>query len=137
MELEKQKPDLNQVKQAEEMMPKKNPSEPTIEKYCCGSRTLAPEKPYDEEAIINGVKISTYWDYGYNDYVIRFPQIDLRGVAQKRGVNDQVIRISQKPEEAKQVFDHASKLAQSEKDIYELYKKVENFAIRYLALNIT
>ena len=156
MSFEKYQPSPEEIKKAEEMMTdeqkklseareegyniakseqgaeklrERNPAEPTIEKYGGGSyKILAPEKPYREETTVNGVEISIHWDNGYGDYVIYFPQIELGDTAYEKGVSDQVLRISQKPEVAKQVFDYASKLAQTEKDVYEIYKKVDEFS---------
>lgn len=86
------------------------------------------DKSYLEETTINGKVISVGWDEGYNDYTIYFPQINIGDEAREKGVYDQVIRISQNPKIAKEVFDFASKLAQTESDIYIIYKKVEEFS---------
>jgi hypothetical protein len=86
------------------------------------------DKSYQEKTTVNGVEISIHWDSRYDDYTIYFPQIEIGWAARERGVDDQVIRISRKREVAKQVFDEALKLAQTESDVYEVYKKVEAFS---------
>ena len=78
---------------------------------------------YKAKETVNGVTISVAWDEGYENYTIYFPQI----IALRNGVNDQVIRIDNDPKHAEEVFDYASKLALSIKDVYELYKKVRAF----------
>lgn len=85
-------------------------------------------KDYHEQVTVNGIEISVGLDAEYDDYTIYFPQIELGDDASEKGVDDQVIRLSQRPEVAKQVFEYASQLAQTEPDVYALYKKVEAFA---------
>ncbi len=116
--------------QSAEKSREKNPAEPTIEKYPDGSyKIIAPEKPYHEETTVNGIEIVVAWyDDSSKDYEIYFPQIEISETADEKGVHDQIIRVSQKPEVAKQVFDYAVRLAQTESDVYEIYKKVEEFA---------
>lgn len=86
-----------------------------------------PDKSFREQTTVNGVDIIVAWDKGYDDYIIYFPQIDTGEESYKKGITDQVLRIDQKPEVAKQVFDYASKLAQTESDVYDIYSKVEKF----------
>jgi hypothetical protein len=85
-------------------------------------------KSYSEKATVNGVEISVRWDREYEDYTIYFPQIELGEKASEKGVFDQIIRITRRPEVAKQVFDYASKLAQTESDVYKIFKQVEDFS---------
>jgi len=94
------------------------------------------DKFYLERAIVNGIKMKVGWDRGWNNYVILFPQIDIVEVGLKRGVHDQLLEIGTNPEVAKQVFDYAAKLAETEPDVYDLYQQVENF-IRKLPPNST
>ena len=85
-------------------------------------------KDFREQAVVNGIEINIHWDEGYNDFVIYFPQIEgLSEEAEKQRVPDQVIRSSRRPEDAEQVFDYAKQLAETEKDVYKLYKKVEDY----------
>ncbi len=83
------------------------------------------QKAYREQTNVRGIDISVGWDRGYDDYTIYFPQIEI-GI--EGGVPDQVIRISRKPEIAKQVFNFAAKKAEEAKDVYELYRAVEKFS---------
>lgn len=83
-------------------------------------------KKYHEAATVNGTEISVGWDNGYRDYTIYFPQIDLN--AREEGVHDQVLRITQRPDVAKKVFDYAVKLAQTEANVYNIYRKVDKFS---------
>ena len=114
-----------------EELQERNPAEPTIKKYPNGSyEILAPEEPYHETMTANGVEVVVNWyDDSSKSYEIYFPQIKF-GVeeASEKGVYDQVISVSQRPEVAKQVFDYAVELAQTESNLYDIYKKVEEFA---------
>ena len=63
------------------------------------------------------------------DYTIYFPQIEFSEAARERGVYDQVLRITQRADVAKQVFEEAVRLVESgERDVYSLYKKIEKFS---------
>ena len=75
---------------------------------------------------MNGIVISIGWDRGYEDYAIYFPQIEL-ATGREKNVCDQLIRLSTLPEIAKVVFDYAVKHASECSDVYELYKKVEEW----------
>ncbi len=74
---------------------------------------------------VNGVDIAVHWDKGYDDYVIYLPQIKLFKV---EGVDDQILRITRKPDVAKLVFDYARQLAKIEPDVYKMYKRLEEFS---------
>ena len=74
---------------------------------------------------VNGVEIVVEWDEGYDDYVIYLPQIEL---GKEEGVHDQVIRLTRKPEVAKQIFDFATKEAEKTKNVYNLFRSVEKFS---------
>ncbi|HTE48659.1 MAG TPA: hypothetical protein VK675_02005 [Candidatus Paceibacterota bacterium] len=87
-----------------------------------------PDKSYRERKTVGNTQISVAWDSDYDDYNIFFPQIKTGDEATKNGVYDQVIRIGESPKLAKQVFDYAAKLAETEHDLYKLYKAVESFA---------
>ena len=82
-------------------------------------------KAFSASERVNGVDISVGWDNGYDDYTIYFPQIELSKV---EGVDDQVIRITRKPDVAKLVFDYACQLAKKQPDVYKIYKCVEEFS---------
>lgn len=77
---------------------------------------------------INGVEIIVEWDERYDDYVIYLPDINLGREAKDQGIYDQVIRITRKPDVAKQVFDYARQLAEKEPDPYKIYKKIEDIS---------
>jgi hypothetical protein len=77
---------------------------------------------------VNGVKIVVEWDNGYDDYVIYFPQIEIGEAASEKGIHDQTLRITRKPDVAKVVFDYACQLAKNESDVYKIYKSVEDFS---------
>ena len=85
-------------------------------------------KKYREATTVNGVEISVGWDNGYDDYTIHFPQIQLGEESSEKGVYDQVIRLTRRPEVAKQVFDYAVARAQLTSDLHEIFKKVEEYA---------
>lgn len=82
-------------------------------------------KSYVGKTTINGVEIIVEWDNDYDDYVVFFPQIDAGKV---EGVFDKLIRITRRPEVAKQIFEYTSELAKTEKDVYKIYKQVEDFS---------
>lgn len=86
-----------------------------------------PDRSYNEQTTVNGVEISVGWDSSYDNYAIYFPQIQIGKVASEKGVDDQVLRINRRPEVAKQIFDYASKLAQTESDVYKIYKQTNDF----------
>ena len=95
-----------------------------------GMKAEKPElnKDYYEKSSPGGTDFSVSWDDGYDDYTIYFPEIKIGDEARDRGVDDQVIRISQIPEVAKKVFDFATKISAQEEDVYEVYKQVEEYA---------
>lgn len=84
-------------------------------------------EPYEADTVINGVEMKVHQDIFYGEYVIYFPQIDLNAEAQEKEVPDQVIRISEDPKTAEKAFEYASTLAEIGIDVYEIYKKMENF----------
>ena len=85
-------------------------------------------KHYFEKVTINGIEMEVGWDSGYGDYTIYLPQIEIiGGEAERRGISDQVLRISENPELAKKVFEFAKEAANHEKDVYDLYNRVEKF----------
>ncbi len=85
-------------------------------------------KSYRERMVVNGIEISVGWDRYYNDYTIYFPEITLEE-GRKRGVNDQVIRITTLPDVAKQIFDHACKVAkEGNLNVYDVFKQVQEFS---------
>jgi len=86
------------------------------------------DKSYRQSAEVNGMEFTVYWDTGYDDFCIYFTQIDL-AEARKRNINDQVIRLTVIPEEAKKVFDFTVKEAENVSDVYDLFKKVEKFSL--------
>jgi hypothetical protein len=85
-------------------------------------------KKYHEATTVNGVDISVGWDNGYNDYTIYFPQIQIDEESSEKGVYDQVIRLTRRPEVAKQVFDYAVVQAKLTSDLHEIFKKVEEYS---------
>lgn len=91
-----------------------------------------PIKNYQERTTVNGIEISVGWDRlgSYNDYSIYFPQIDLSHAWEnEEGVSDQVLRISQRRDVAKRVFDHAVELAGDKSlTVYDIYRKVAHFS---------
>ena len=91
------------------------------------SQEKIPDKSHLERAMINGIKMKVGWDRGWNNYVIFFPQIELNEQTLNKGVTDQLIEISKNPARAKEVFDYAAKLAETEPDVYKLYQQVKEF----------
>lgn len=90
------------------------------------------DKAYREHAESNGFEIDVYWDNGYKDYVIHFPQIDLTHAhKQEKGVSDELLILSRKPEVAKQIFDFAAKKAGEVKNVYDLYREVKGFTKKF------
>ena len=89
---------------------------------------LEAEK-YREKTEVNGIKIEVFFidDFNGPHYEIFFPQIKMSDKASKKGVRDQVIILGEDAESAKRVFNHAAELARTEPDVYELYKKAENY----------
>jgi len=87
---------------------------------------IEEESEFREQAEVKGITIHSYKDPEYEDYCIYLPGIDLAEGA-KKGVADQLIRIDQDPEHAKAAFVKAKELAETEPDIYDLYKKLEAF----------
>ncbi len=77
---------------------------------------------YRDKDIVNGIEISVAFDPYYGDYTIYFPQIEF-GVDED--VPDQVLRISENPDEAKSFFEMAKKLANEGMDMYEIFKILE------------
>ena len=90
--------------------------------------TAEVEAPkFREASTVNGIEISVGWDRGYDEYTIYFPQIDINEVSE-RGVSDQVLGLTGRPEVAKKVYDKAVELAETTPDVYELYKKIDTFS---------
>lgn len=91
-------------------------------------KELHEKELYHNKETVNGIEISVAWSDMDKDYTIYFPQIDLAGaVSEKTRVYDQIIRIGRQPEAAKQIFEYAANLAQTEPDVYTVYRKVEDF----------
>ena len=87
------------------------------------------EEQFSAKETVNGFDIRVYCDPDSLNYEIRFPQIDISDEAtQAKGIADQVIIISDNPEDAKKVFEYAKELAKTEKDLHSLYLKSEEFA---------
>lgn len=66
-------------------------------------------------------------DQGYNEYTLYFPQIETNDMARKKGVSDQVLRISENPNHAKVFFDYTVRIAQTESDVYKVFLQVEKY----------
>lgn len=87
-------------------------------------------KSFRKSATVNGISISVGWDAGYGDYSIYFPQIDM-DAAKNYGVGDQVIRISENPQDAARIFEKAVELAGKKEisgratNVYRLFKEIE------------
>lgn len=92
-----------------------------------GITSVETPTKFHEASTVNGIQISVSWDHGYGDYTIYLPQIDL-SESRKHGVSDQVLRLTRRPEVAKQVYDKAVELAKTTPDVYELYKLIEIFS---------
>lgn len=117
--------------------------ERSFNKLIFNQKTMSPEKmgPSLEEMvidpeqqdrkafvgreIINGIEIVVEWDKDYDDYVIYLPQIEF---GKEEDIHDQVIRLTRKPEVAKQIFDFATKEAEKTKSVYDLFRSVEKFS---------
>lgn len=134
-EFEQYKPSEREVKGAEDSMTdeQRKLSEAREEGYKLAEskQQKAEEKldeSYHEELTVNLFKISVAPDAQNKEFVIYFPQIlnDTYTMA-LRGVREDFIRINKRPEDAKKVFDYASKLAKSTKDIFYIYGMVKDF----------
>lgn len=77
---------------------------------------------YRDKATIDGTTISVGYDNGYGDYTLYFPQIEMYN---DRGVADQVLRVTDDSEKAKEYFEKAKELARDGKDVYDIYKELE------------
>lgn len=86
------------------------------------------EEKFHQKETINGIEISVGWDDGHRKYVMYFPQVAFTE-GEERGVYDQIIKISEDAEEAKKVFEYAEEQAAREKDVYNVYKKVEEYIV--------
>ena len=76
---------------------------------------------------VNGIKVVVEWDNGYGDYVVYLPQIHLPE-AHRRGISDQLMRVTRRADVAKQIWDYTIEQAKTAKDVYGLFKKVEAFS---------
>ena len=79
-------------------------------------------RDYREKANVNGIHISVGFDPFYGDYTIYFPQIEFGA---DEDVSDQVLRISENPDEARSFFEMAKNLADEGRDVYEIFKILE------------
>ena len=91
-------------------------------------KKTGPDTSFYEASKVNGTEVSVGWDRIYGDYTIYFPQIEVNEEAHEHGVHDQVIRLTRRPEVAKQVYDKAVELAEQTTDVYELYKQIKTFS---------
>lgn len=66
------------------------------------------DKSYREEKKINGAHFKVEWDNGYESYVIYFPDVD---ISNRKEIPDEVLRISDKIEDAQEVLKKAVELA--------------------------
>lgn len=79
---------------------------------------------------INGINFIVRWDERYNQYTVYFPDIKIyQSMVDLYGVEDQIIRISNDPKKAEEVFDYIKKEAKNVRyaDPYSLYKEVDEF----------
>ncbi len=89
------------------------------------------DKSYREEKRINGAHFVVEWDGGNESYVICFPDVD---TTDRTEIPDEVLRISDKVEDAKQVLEKALQLAQIDLPTWEsndpdkdVLKEIEKF----------
>jgi len=96
------------------------------------SETNAPEKTQNEKfrerKIINGTEISVVWDKQNGWYEMYFPQIDTEDERAKKYFLSGTTVLTQSTEVAKQIFEYAEKIAQTETDVYEICRKVEEYS---------
>jgi type III secretory pathway component EscV len=88
--------------------------------------TSKDDKRFSGDTTVNGIKIQVRWTLE-EEYDIYFPQIKMGDLHEIEGVSDQVLRLDDNPDTAKKVFDEACRLAQTESNVYELYKKIDSF----------
>ncbi|MBI4249989.1 hypothetical protein HY622_00145 [Candidatus Uhrbacteria bacterium] len=92
-----------------------------------GIQPREEDKQYHDRAVVNGVEIEVRWDDTNNDYLIHFPQIDIGDENRQRGIYDNVIRMNQDPNSAKEVFEFAKEVAERFSDVYEVYPRAEGY----------
>lgn len=110
-----------------------NPGGPTLEQM--GVKPESETIKYQEKASVNGKDINIHWDSGYEEYVVYFPQVKLSDeTSNKHKIYDNVILIGTDTAVAQQIFAEAIKLAETESDVYGLYKGVEHFAAAHVSV---
>lgn len=109
-----------------------NPGGPTLEQM--GVKPESETIKYQEKASVNGKDIGIHWDSGYEEYVVYFPQVKFGDeTSDKYQIYDNVILIGTDTVVAQQIFAEAIKLAETEPDVYGLYKGVERFAAAHVS----
>lgn len=111
----------------------RTPAEPIIEEYPGDTFSVKdPENPLYITKEINGIKMEIYWDSGYGDYVLYFPNMrdfineDDEEESLRAGSNE-VFRISRNPQKAEQVLGYAEGVALLNKDPFKVSEKVQQF----------
>lgn len=111
----------------------RTPAEPVIEEYPGGAFSVKdPENPLYITKEINGIQMELYWDSGYGDYVIYFPNmrdfIDEDDEEERVRVgSNEVLLISRNPQKAEQVLGYAEGVALLNKDPFKVSEKVQQF----------
>lgn len=83
---------------------------------------------YHQQAEVNGIKFTVGFDPSYQDYVLYFPQIEIDVTGESNRPADQLFRIDNDPEKAKQVFEYVAQEANKVSDVYELFNKALDFS---------
>ena len=77
-----------------------------------------PDKSYVDHREVNGIEFTMNWANDYGDYVLYFPQAE---------VTKQIIRISDDPRAAKDIFAYTVALARINPDIKDILEKVQEY----------
>lgn len=86
---------------------------------------------YKDEAEVNGITIVIAPEFSpvHHRYLIDFPQIKLgEETEEKYDIHDSYVKLGTEDQDtAKKVFDYAKEQAQKVSNVYELFRKVEDY----------
>jgi len=79
-----------------------------------------------ENAEVNGTQLVLRWNTEFDTYTLYLPEMDFKGHSMDG--DEEIIEISPDPDKAIRVLEFAKKLALTEKNVHEIYRKVGAFA---------
>jgi hypothetical protein len=91
-------------------------------------RFKALDKTYHEEKVVKGIQLEVLWSDQYKEYVLYFPNVNVSEALEK-GMHNTVIRLTDRKDLAKKVFDYAVTAASMYPDVYKLFHNLTGYVM--------